>query len=171
MVESAVVVTESKTALHSTKKQTPKIRTEQHVQHTWINANLCITCIYTYLCSLKKNKMLIRNPTVSECFKHCRHDGFSINIHRCLWYFAKWNLELFGCFDYRRLCKWSGSTLHMFNLPKGAICSICTVNTWSACGDALSVFHSSLASSTASKSHPGSGSGHSFCLWAKQLEF
>ena len=51
--------------------------------------------------------------------------------------------------------------------PKGAICSICIVNTWGACVDAFSVFQSSLASSTASKSQPGSGSGHSFCLLVK----
>ena len=51
--------------------------------------------------------------------------------------------------------------------PKGAICSICIVNTCGDCADAFSVFHSSLASSTASKSQPGSGSGLSFCLLEK----
>ena len=47
--------------------------------------------------------------------------------------------------------------------PNGAICSIGMVNTWGVCGNAFNVFHNSFASSTASKSHPGSGSGHSFC--------
>ena len=51
--------------------------------------------------------------------------------------------------------------------PKGAICSICIVNTWGDCADASSVFQSSLASSTASKSQPGSGSGLPFCLLEK----